>query len=111
MTIAIEPTAAATIVPLQGQINSANAAAIEAQVLALVDGGTKNLILDFAGLDYISSAGLRVVLVAAKRLKPLGGKLAVYGMQPQVKEVFEISGFLRILEIAHSREDAIRRVA
>ena len=55
--------------------------------------------------------GLRVVLVAAKRLKPLGGKLAVYGMQPQVKEVFEISGFLRILEIAHSREDAIRRVA
>ena len=69
------------------------------------------LLFDFSELDYISSAGLRVVLVAAKRLKPLGGKLAVYGMQPQVKEVFEISGFLRILEIAHSREDAIRRVA
>ena len=110
MTIAIEPTAAATIVPLQGQINSANAAAIEAQVLALVDGGTKNLILDFAGLDYISSAGLRMVLVVAKRLKQAGGKLVIYGMQPHVREVFDISGFMAILNVVATRDDAVAQL-
>ncbi|MDL5035969.1 STAS domain-containing protein [Comamonas resistens] len=109
MTIAIEPTAAATIVPLQGQINSANAAAIEAQVLALVDGGTKNLILDFAGLDYISSAGLRMVLVVAKRLKQESGLLVLCGMQPHVREVFDISGFLAILNVEPTRSEALTR--
>ncbi|MDR0216042.1 MAG: STAS domain-containing protein [Comamonas sp.] len=109
MTIAIEPTAAATIVPLQGQINSANAAAIEAQVLALVDGGTRNLILDFAGLDYISSAGLRMVLVVAKRLKQESGLLVLCGMQPHVREVFDISGFLAILNVEPTRNEALAR--
>ena len=109
MTSAIEPTAAATIVPLQGQINSANAAAIEAQVLALVDGGTKNLILDFAGLDYISSAGLRMVLVVAKRLKQESGLLVLCGMQPHVREVFDISGFLAILNVEPTRSEALTR--
>lgn len=109
MTIAIEPTAAATIVPLQGQINSANAAAIEAQVLALVDGGTKNLILDFAGLDYISSAGLRMVLVVAKRLKQESGLLVLCGMQSHVREVFDISGFLAILNVEPTRSEALTR--
>ena len=101
----------ARLVMFKGQLNSGNAASTEGDILALIEQGEHRLLFDFSELDYISSAGLRVVLVAAKRLKPLEGKLAVYGMQPQVKEVFEISGFLRILEIAHSREDAIRRVA
>ena len=95
--------------PLQGQINSANAAAIEAQVLALVDGGTKNLILDFAGLDYISSAGLRMVLVVAKRLKQESGLLVLCGMQPHVREVFDISGFLAILNVEPTRSEALTR--
>ena len=60
MTIATETTASATVVLLQGQINSANAAGLEAEILALVNGGTKALVLDFAALDYISSAGLRM---------------------------------------------------
>ena len=51
MTIATETTASATIVSLQGQINSANATAMEAQVLAIVDGGARNLVFDFSALD------------------------------------------------------------
>lgn len=109
MTIATEPTASATIVPLQGQINSANAATIESEVLALVDGGTRNLVLDFAGLDYISSAGLRMVLVVAKRLKQEGGLLVLCGMQPHVREVFDISGFLAILNVEPTRSEALAR--
>ena len=73
MTITPETTAQATIVPLLGQINSANAGALEAQLLTLVDGGVRQLVLDFAALDYISSAGLRLVLVLAKRSKTQPG--------------------------------------
>ena len=110
MTIAAETTASATIVSLQGQINSANAAAIEAEVLGLVTGGARNLVLDFSALDYISSAGLRMVLVVAKRLKQEGGQLVLCGMQPHVREVFDISGFLAILNVEPGRAEALARL-
>ena len=107
MTIAIESAANAQIVALQGQINSANAATTEAEVLALVTSGQKNLVIDFAALDYISSAGLRMVLVVAKRLKQEGGKLVLCTMQPHIREVFDISGFLAILNVTATRAEAL----
>ncbi len=109
MTIATETTPTATIVALQGQLNSANAGTIEAEVLGLVSGGARNLVLDFAALDYISSAGLRMVLVVAKRLKQEGGLLVLCGMQPHVREVFDISGFLAILNVEPGRVEALAR--
>ena len=110
MTITPETTAQATIVPLLGQINSANAGALEAQLLTLVDGGVRQLVLDFAALDYISSAGLRLVLVLAKRLKQERGRLVLCAMQPQVHEVFDISGFLAILDVQATRQEALARL-
>ena len=110
MTITPETTAQATIVPLLGQINSANAGALEAQLLTLVDGGVRQLVLDFAALDYISSAGLRLVLVLAKRLKQERGRLVLCAMQPPVHEVFDISGFLAILDVQATRQEALARL-
>ncbi|TCP20462.1 STAS domain-containing protein [Simplicispira metamorpha] len=107
MTIALESAANAQIVALQGQINSANAATTEAEVLALIASGQKNLVIDFAALDYISSAGLRMVLVVAKRLKQEGGKLVLCTMQPHIREVFDISGFLAILNVTATRAEAL----
>ena len=109
MTIALESAANAHIVALQGQINSANAATTEAEVLALVDSGHKNLVIDFSGLDYISSAGLRMVLVVAKRLKQAEGQLVLCAMQPHIHEVFDISGFLAILNVTATRSEALKR--
>ncbi len=109
MTIATEKTASATIVLLQGQINSANAAGLETEILALVEGGVRALVLEFGALDYISSAGLRMVLVLAKRLKAEGGRLVLCGMQPHVREVFDISGFLSILNVESTRAEALAR--
>ena len=110
MTIALESAANAQIVALQGQINSANAATTEAEVLALVASGQKNLVIDFAALDYISSAGLRLVLVLAKRLKQERGRLVLCAMQPHVHEVFDISGFLAILDVQATRQEALARL-
>ncbi len=109
MTIAIEATERAHIATLRGQLNSANAASVESELLTLVNQGTKHWLLDFSALDYISSAGLRVVLVLAKRLRQESGKLVLCGMQPHVREVFDISGFLTILTVEPGRSEGLAR--
>ena len=69
--------------------------------------GPARLILDLAGLDYISSAGLRVVLVAAQKARELGIVLILCGLSGAVHEVFEVSGFLDILPIREDRTCAL----
>ncbi|WP_454692084.1 STAS domain-containing protein [Achromobacter aloeverae] len=99
------------IVSPEGQINSANAAAIEAELISLVDGRQRQVVLDMSRLNYISSAGLRVVLVLAKRLKQQEGALVLCDMSPHVREVFDVSGFLAILTVTDTREQAVARLA
>lgn len=110
MPLSIESTDNAHIIALQGQINSANAATVETEVLSVLQKGAKNVLLNMTELSYISSAGLRVVLVLAKRLKQAGGKLVIYGMQPHVREVFDISGFLAILNVTATRNEAVEQL-
>ena len=90
-------------------IDSANASAVEQQLLAKLAEGSGGVVIDFSRLDYISSAGLRIVLVVAKRMKQAGRRLVLTGFQPNIKDVFEISGFLNILDVAPTRADAVKR--
>ena len=94
---------------LVGALNSTNSAQVEAELLRRLDQGTNQLLIDLSALDYISSAGLRVVLVAAKRLKRSAGMLVLCGVQNQIRETFEISGFLNILTVADTRAQALER--
>ncbi|MBV7485180.1 STAS domain-containing protein [Bordetella sp. BOR01] len=111
MNLTIDKLGDVLLVSPEGQINSANAAGIEADLLTHVDKGERKVVLDLARLDYISSAGLRVVLVVAKRLKQAGGALALCSMQPQVREVFDISGFLAILTVTDTPQQAAEKLA
>lgn len=95
------------VISARGQINSVNAAAVEAELLAYVDVGELHCVLDLAQLDYISSAGLRVVLMMAKRLRQKQGQVVLCGLQPPIREVFEISGFLTLLTVAEGRAQAV----
>jgi anti-anti-sigma factor len=91
----------------KGRLDSASGPAFEKDLLSRIDEGRRRLLLDFAELQYISSAGLRIVLLAAKKMKGAGGKLALCSLNPQIAEVFEISGFSHILDIHPSRESAL----
>ena len=64
--------------------------------------------IDLSRLDYVSSAGLRVFLVAAKRMRSKDGKIALCSLQDHVQQVFDLSGFSSILSIYASREDGIK---
>jgi len=83
----------------KGQILTTNAAILEQRVLAHLDAGEQRLVLDLKDLDYVSSAGLRVMLVAAKRLGAAGGKLALAAPQPIVREILDIAGLSTIVQV------------
>jgi anti-anti-sigma factor len=72
--------------------------------------GADKLLLDLAALDYISSAGLRIILSAARQMKSRSGRLVLCSLSNQIREVFEISGFTGILVISSSREEAMNQL-
>jgi anti-anti-sigma factor len=90
--------------------DSGNAAAFEQDVLSAIAGGANNVLMDFSGLSYISSAGLRVVLVTAKKTKAVGGKLALCSLNDSIREVFVVSGFDAILDIQPDRAAGLARL-
>jgi anti-sigma B factor antagonist len=79
------------------RIDSSNAAAFESRCVALIAAGPQKVVIDFSGVDYISSAGLRVLLVAAKSAKSQGGGLTLCGLRGNVREVLEVSGLDTLL--------------
>ena len=107
MHLAIDKIDQVIVLQPEGQINSANAAALEADFMAQFDKGEHKIVLDLARLDYVSSAGLRVMLLLAKKLKQAGGALVLCDIQPNVREVLEISGFLAILAVRDTRAEAL----
>jgi len=96
-------------VALSGRLDSNTSGEFEKSLQALFQSAECRALLDFSALNYISSAGLRVVLMTAKRAKQGRGQLILHGLQPHVREVFEISGFLKILDVTDNREAALTR--
>lgn len=105
MEIKVETFGEATVLVPVARVDSATAKAFEATVLQAVNAGAARIILDFSELDYISSAGLRVVLVGAKMTRA-PRKFVLCGMKPQIREVFDVSGFAKILSIQPDRATA-----
>ena len=95
------------IVAIAGSLDSTTSPAAQ-KALEPVLAGAKKVALDFSQLDYISSAGLRVLLGTAKQLRASGGGLRTFGMNETVKEVFDISGFSTILPVFPSEADALK---
>ena len=84
-------------IALSGRLDTTTAPQLEAELNTCLD-GVESLVFDMAGLEYISSAGLRVLLAAQKRMNKQG-KMTVRSVNETVQEVFEITGFSDILTI------------
>ena len=94
-----------------GRLDSGNVNAFEAGVMKRIGGGERRLVVDFSRLDFISSSGLRVLLLAAKALKAGSGTLAVCCMKPHIEEVFRVSGFDRFIPVKATRAAALESCA
>ncbi len=107
LEIATTPAGSCLVISLRGEITSASAPELEQTLNASLSGVVPpRCVLDLGGLVFTSSAGLRVFLGLAKRIKNAGGRLAFCTVQPAVREVFEVSGFTRILSLVDGVAEA-----
>ena len=86
------------LISFEGRLDTATSPQLEAE-LAKVYGSAKNVTFDFARLEYLSSAGLRIILSAHKKLKAAGGGLTVANVNTVIKNVFDLTGFSDIINI------------
>ena len=102
----------AEVVRPQGRIDHASSAAFEAELAPRIAAAIARpgaLVLDFADIDYISSVGLRVLMIAAKQMREHQTLLLVAALQSVVAEIFAISRFDRVLSVVPSLDDALKR--
>jgi anti-anti-sigma factor len=95
------------IVGVEGRMDAASAPEFDRKCEEWLAAGEVMFVLDFGGLEYISSAGLRSLLVLGKKLSSKKGKVVIASLKDVVKEVFAISGFGSIFTIADSVEAAL----
>lgn len=85
-------------VQLSGELNVKTSPTLEEELTNALD-GVKELILDFAGVEYISSAGLRVLLAMEKTMRRQSGQMKLRNVNPAVKEIIRLAGFLQVMHI------------
>jgi anti-anti-sigma factor len=90
-----------------GRIDNETSPIFQTKLLATIGAKETAVLIDFTGVDYISSAGLRAILMASKQSKAAHGQLAIATLKPVVREIFEISRFSQIVRIFDSIEAAI----
>jgi anti-sigma B factor antagonist len=98
---------AVTAFLVKGRIDRATAAAFAERLESFVAAPGSRLVVDFGELEYISSAGFRALLVAAKWAEGVGGRLILCSLSDKVHQLFDLGGFLELFSIASSREEAI----
>ena len=111
MDIVERTEGAAVVVSLNGRLDGVTAPNLEATITAIVERGDVRVALDCAEMGYVSSAGLRALLVSARKCQQGGGKLTVAALQPDCRSVMEMSGFLAIIECHDTSEAAIAALA
>ncbi len=84
---------------LRERVDAGNAKEVEKEMMAIVEGGEVEMILDFSKNTYISSAGLRAILSLQKKLTKAGGSLLLTNVPGAVKEIFDVTGYSRFLKI------------
>lgn len=100
----------ALMIRVSGRMDAVTAPDFEKTLNQWIDDGNHRIVADLSGLEYISSAGLRSILVIAKKLKIKNGKIILAGMEESVHEVFEISGFNAIIPIVDTVDAAVNHI-
>jgi anti-anti-sigma factor len=95
------------VVTAHGRLDGIYSAAFAKEVGELIGGTNPKILIDFADIDYVSSAGLRAVLLLIKKAKASGGAFALCGVNEQVREILDISGFADIFSIHPGRAEGI----
>ncbi len=94
-------------VRIAGNLDTQTSQVAQEQLMRLIDNGATKILVDFEDLNYISSSGLRMLLVAVKRLEGTSGQLRICNANKMVREVFDTSGFSEIFSVYGSQAEAL----
>jgi anti-anti-sigma factor len=95
------------IIGIKGRLDTMNSNIFEKRMIDLMDQQVNRILVNCSQMDYISSSGLRILLIAVKRITKAGGKFVICGLRENIREIFEISGFTTIFEIYPGEEEAL----
>lgn len=107
MEVTVKKETHCTLLEIKGRLDTTNYLELENKFIKLIENGEQNLLVDCANLDYVSSSGLRVFLIAFKTLNKTKGKFLLCNLQENVQEIFDVSGFISIFKVFKSREEAM----
>ena len=107
MQISVKTTNEVKVLAFEGRLDTQTSPDAQQQLTQLIEAGSTKILVNLEKLDYISSAGLRVLLVIAKKLKANAGELRICSLNAVVKEVFDISGFDMILPVSASELESL----
>lgn len=98
------------VVDLNGRLDANTADGFEQQIIPDIEEGESKVLVDFSQLDYISSAGLRVLLMAARKLQDSNGKIALCSLKKNIQTVFDLAGFSTIFQIYPVAAEALQEL-
>ena len=107
MNVAVSMEKEYTLLRLEGRLEATQAAEFTDGIQKALREGSPNLILDCSGLSYVASMGLRCFLLAQKGTQAAGGKLVFFGLNDNVRSVFSLTGFDKIVQVRTNLEDAL----
>ena len=107
MDLREESAGAVAVVVVSGRLDSNTSSALEDMLTGAIAAGKARLVLDLTTTQYLSSAGLRVLLLTARQVERANGRFVLYGLCDRVRDVLDLSGFLSELKICSDRNQAI----
>ncbi len=111
MEITEEKRGEVEIVGLRGRLDATACPGVEKRLLELVAQGKVRIAFDLSGLSYISSSGLRVLMVVAKQVQMGGGRLALATLNDNVHDIFRIAGFTQLFSVYQTLDEAAKYCA
>jgi anti-anti-sigma factor len=108
MEISEQKTDQCMVIGIRGRLDTTNYGILEKRLMELIDQHEARILVECSTMDYISSSGLRILLMALKKVTLAKGRFVLCGLQENIHEIFEISGFTSIFEIHPSMEDALK---
>ena len=107
MDVREEQVGGVTVVQLKGRLDSTSSPMLGERLTQMLGSATARIVVDFSQLDYISSAGFRVLLQAAKRADENAARLVLCGVSGKVRQLFDLGGFLDFFSITATRDEGI----
>ena len=108
LNIIVEKEKKFTTIRIDGRLDAVSSPILEKKILEIINGDTFNIVLDFSRLNYLSSAGMRLILSITKKLNLSGGALNCCSIGEDAMEIIKMAGFERIINIFPTEQEALQ---